>query len=369
MRPAVVVLGLVSCFGCGFKSPAVGDGSLDDMPMLDGALDASPDAVAGDDLLLVGTVTYDTGSHVLKVNNVPTTAMHMTVTLGADSFDAIVAHDVHLLIGTSLKATGGAPLVIVAQNNITIDASASIDVSDGGAGMLPNCSTPPGVGSDDDNGGGGGGGGGFIGAGGHGGSGHNNNVAGGTGAASISPNSGLQGGCPGGRAGTGSMGSGGAPGRGGGAIYLEAGNSITLAANAQLVANGAGGHGGPAGNNGGGGGGSGGMLWLKASHIIAPLVSPSARLIANGGSGGGGGSDAAGTDGNVGMTAAPAIGGSGATDCSAGGNGGSRNATSGGDVIVSVKTAGGGGGGGVGMILLMSADAQVQGATISPAPS
>jgi hypothetical protein len=371
MRPAAVVLGLVSCFGCGFKSSAVsGDGSLDGTPSIDAAdapvLDG-PDAPAGDDLVLSGTVTYDTGSHTLKVNNVTTPAMHMTITVGADSFDAIVAHDVHLVLGTSLKATGGAPLVIVAQHDITIDANASIDVSDGGAGMLPNCSTAPQTGGDDNNGAGGGGGGSFIGTGGHGGAGHDGRAAGGPGGGSISAQSGLQGGCPGARGGAGT-GAGGAPGRGGGAIYLKAGNRIQLGADSLLLASGAGGHAGPAGSNGGGGGGSGGMLWLEANHIIAPSMSPSARLIANGGGGGGGGSsNAAGTDGNPGTTTAvPATGGPGAPGCSSGGNGGSRSSTIGGDVGATVGVAGGGGGGGVGLIFATSPDLQIQAVTLSP---
>ncbi len=384
MRPAVVVLGLFVLLtswqssGCGFTGAAA---PVDGSPSGDGPGDGTPpgtdgctsfiaqlntcELTFGGDLELSGPITADTTGNVL---NLPTGSVPLRVlTTHEDPVSAIVVHNVRLTAGASLRATGTRGFAIIASGTVTLDPNASIDVSDGGAGALAVCPSPPSVGDNSDLGAGGGGGGGYGTAGGKGGAGNTGATDGGHESSSIGVRPGPQGGCPGANGGNGVAG-GGAKGLGGGALYIGAAGGIMLGVNAALLAGGGGGHGGlhdGQGNAGGGGGGSGGLIWLEAPSIVGP----SAKIVANGGSGGGG-SDATlpGMNGNPGMASVmPAIGGPGAPLGGAGANGASRMQRDGGDAASTATAGGGGGGGGVGYIKLLAA--QVDVAVTSPAPN
>jgi hypothetical protein len=338
--------------------------------------DAGVDALRGNDLTISGAATYDTVSHRLQVGGVVVPVETDLMSIGHENVNAIIVHDVSLSAGATLRATGAFPFAIVATGKIALEPGASIDVSDGGAGVLSSCASPPMAGSPDDSGGndapggGGGGGGGYAARGGTGGAGSGNAVTGGAGGGSIGIPQGPRGGCSGAVGGAGGA-AGGAGGRGGGAIYLVA-TTIALDT-AQLDAGGGGGRGGApivfvGGASGGGGGGSGGMIWLEATQ---QLQASSSVLAANGGGGGGGGgSDGLGHDGDPGtLLSSPAHGGAGGTDASQGGQGGSRSAPTGGDVPPTALMAGGGGGGGVGYIHLVAPTLQVPNTTVTPDPT
>src|SRR5262245_24731896 len=268
MRSAVEVFGLLAlvCSGCGFKSQQVpGDGvpPIDapavDAPLADAALDAPVDAIMPDgppdgpppcqsfsqqldtcslmltgDLTLSAASTYSTDSHILVVNGTPVSVTHQVVATHGDLVDAILLHDLRLETGITLRATGARPLAIIASGVVALADDAAIDVSDGGAGVLANCSSPPGSGGNNSTGAGGGGGGAYGSAGGDGGPGHSAGpqAPGGTGANSIGLQPGPHGGCPGARGGVGASGAMGTPGKGGGAIYIVAAGGITLGVSA-----------------------------------------------------------------------------------------------------------------------------------------
>jgi hypothetical protein len=383
MRSSVVLLGFVTTLegvgvfgGCGFSSPPC--------ESFASQVDTCALAFAGD-LTLAGTITYDTAKHALTVNGIAMTVTSTTLAAKAGEVDAIVAHNVRLVAGAALRATGTLPFAIIASGSITLEGGASIDVGNGGAGARPMCVNPPIPGSDNFSGGGGGGGGGYGAAGGKGGDGNSDGTrsTGGAGGGSVGMPIGPVGGCPGANGGKGGSlggtpGPGGLGGFGGGALYVVAAESIELGTMAVLTAGGGGGRGG--GQQGGsfdggaGGGGSGGMIFLEAPHILGPQ----AQVVANGG-GGGEGADVdnnnlnphAGKDGGAGLTSTSrAPGGTGgATDGADGGAGGSLEGAAGEAVTVVLADGGGGGGGGVGFIHIVSADmaAHLQLGTVSPA--
>lgn len=281
------------------------------------------------------------------------------------------------------------PLVLFATQSITIsgalDVSSHVNETFGGTpGLGAGARTEVGclaagvdgpVGSNMA-GGGGAAGGSFAGAGAAGGNGgNNNNIGHGNPAAPLATNV-LVGGCPGGHGGDGDGNNGGgAPGGGGGgAVYLLAGDAISITG--KIDASGSGGGGGGAGgqsSGGGGGGGAGGMIGLEATHIA---VMTAAALFANGGGGGAGGGNAAdntaGTPGaDPSAPGAAAAGGAGTSGGGAGGAGafGTTAPTAG------VKgsgnqpeSAGGGGGGGVGAIKVFAAQTPSLAGQISPPP-
>ncbi len=156
-------------------------------------------------------------------------------------------------------------------------------------------------------------------------------------------------------------------GAGGGAIYLIAGNRITVSASGKVNASGAGGQGGPI--RGGGGGGGGGGLFA----FDAPKVTLDGAVFARGGGGGSGGSDM--TEGNRGSEPAAAAGsttgGTTATPGSGSGPGwpgcGGPNGTTGGNTDGTAATAGGGGGGGACGYIFVYAENKVVSAATSPA--
>jgi hypothetical protein len=374
------VLGVLGGFtGCEFSSPACVPGG------------SSPNTcpIGNDvDLTLSGRmITYDTVMHELEVDGATMPVTHMIVTTQAGNVDAIVAHNVRLTAGAQLRATGMRPFVVVARGSITLEDGALIDVSNGGAGALPACSTPPMPGADGTGGGAGGGGAGYGAGGGKGGNGNGNNngqpsaqTRGGTEGFSIAMPAMPMGGCPGAPGGKGAAvgdmnGPGGAGGAGGGAIYLVAADRIELGNMATLTAGGGGGHGGgqrgSSYKSGGGGGGSGGMVLLESPHVIGLQ----AQIAANGG-GGGEGADLdrnppytphAGRDGKNGSpSTSRALGGTGGASGGAdGGRGGSLESPVGDAVTAVLDSGGGGGGGGVGFIHVVSSDFQV--GTVSPA--
>jgi hypothetical protein len=299
--------------------------------------------------------------------------------------------------GVNPAGTAGAgtnPLVLIATQSIDIQGTldvashvgeviAGMPVLGAGARSAIGCAainldgTQGRPANQDSSFGGGGGAGGSLGSlGGTGGAGGNGNqVAPGNPVAGIVPAL-LVGGCPGGNGGNGdgTGGGGGLGGGGGGAVYLLAGDSITISG--KINASGAGGGKGSAGmfsSGGGGGAGSGGMIGLEAPRI---MVTAPGTLFANGGGGasGSGGDETdtgtSGSDPSVAMTAAP--GAPGNNGGGAGGNGsvgaapGSIGRNGSGQFR---EAAGGGGGGGAGVIRVFGvAPSSVTGA-ISPPPT
>ncbi|MGE5180661.1 MAG: hypothetical protein ACM31C_01300 [Acidobacteriota bacterium] len=258
-----------------------------------------------------------------------------------------------ITIDGALAVTGSYPLVLLGTDQIVVDAPLDVSshrspASVGPGADWPGCAAPTAPGPNG-GGAGGGAGGSFGGAGGAGGEGNN---GGGTdvgtpgmpGAAQFATL--VRGGC---RGDTGAVGAnatpGGAGASSGGAIYLLAGTSITVAQ--PIAANGAGG---APGNDdsGGGGGGAGGLVGLEA-----PTITVTAIVAANGGGGGGGGDGnptmgGPGSDGMVTTTVA-APGGTRTASYDTSGGAGSVASTL--AVAGTSNPAGGGGGGGsVGVI-------------------
>jgi hypothetical protein len=380
MRVAASMLFLAACsFQEGTPAdPGVGGGSTPDAPSCGFSTEIDTCSLASapqGDLVVSGTLAYDTDSHVLTAGGSPFAVAHARVMTAQGPLELIIANDVHLLPNTQLRATGAVPLGIVAFGSMAIDANALVDVGSGGAGARATCDQGAVVGETHSGGAGGGGGGGFARIGGRGGDGDSDGSgstggAGGTALAAVPV--GPIGGCGGANGGDGDK-SGGAGGAGGGAIYLLARTQLAIASGAVIEAGGAGGGGGAqsggsvfgSGDAGGGGGGAGGMIVIEAAQIRGAGV-----LAANGGAGGEG-SDSGGA-GNRGANAlgamTRAIGGAGGTDNgSDGGDGGAKASPSGANVGPALPGGGGGGGGSVGFVIIKSADSQI--AASSPDPS
>jgi len=290
-------------------------------------------------------------------------------------------------------APGTNPIVLFATQSISIqgtldvashvgDVIAGMPVLGAGARSAIGCAAinldgtqgRP-VNADRSFGGGGAAGGSFGSLGGAGGFGGNSNqVAHGNPVAGTIPAL-LVGGCPGGNGGDGdgTGGGGGIGGGGGGAVYLLAGNSITIAG--KVNASGAGGGKGTAGmfsSGAGGGGGSGGMIILDAPAIT---VLATGTLFANGGGGvSGNGStenDAGSPGADPSVAATAAAGASGTNGGGAGGNGslGAAPASAGKNGSNQPEAAGGGGGGGAGTIRVFGVPASSVTGAISPPPT
>jgi hypothetical protein len=298
--------------------------------------------------------------------------------------DLCVIAGMTVTVSGPFVAIGTRPLVLIGADSVsvpgTLDVSSKIaGGSRKGAGANDSGCTTGGNGKNDSGGGGGGAGGSFGTAGGAGGTGDKNDngmprngvaPGGAAGAEQATPLA-LRGGCKGSAGGEGAntdtSHTGGAGGDGGGAVYLIAGNMITIAG--DVFASGAGGSVTP--GNGGfeqgaGGGGSGGMIGLDA-----PTIQVTGRIAANGGAGAGGGADMGGTPGGDGTTAMwdkRAPGGNGDKnpmgDAGDGADGSTVNLITnlGG---ASADAAGGGGAGGLGLVWTWGT---VTGAMISPAP-
>ena len=280
-----------------------------------------------------------------------------------------------VLVRGTFRATGIAPLAIIARDAIDIESGGAIDVGarfdEGGAGAL-ECGA--GVGEFDLGGGGGGAGGSFGASGAPGGRGDNDNGGapagfgeGGIAIAALALPTVLRGGCAGGSGGSGED-IGGAGGAGGGAVLLVA-STIRIAG--VVRAGGGGGGGGTLetlGDAGGGGGGSGGMIVANAHEALVV----SGIVVANGGGGGEGSStQIVGAAGANALDAPmPAAGGNGASGAGGnGGGGGFRDEPAGKTSPGTPAGGGGGGGGGVGHIALRASSVEIRtGSMISPIP-
>lgn len=288
----------------------------------------------------------------------------------------IAASQITIASAATLDVTGPRPLVLIANETITV--AGTLDVAAHAAPRKPgpgaSALTCPGFPIAPSTQGGGAGGT-FAGTGGAG-AGNNDTPpdTGGTPAA-VTTVSGLRAGCPG-QAGGGASNGFGLGGLGGGAVLLAAGAKIEI--RGRVDASGAGGNGGACqapcstdGPNayGGGGGGAGGMIVLEA-----PAIENTGVVYADGGGGGEGASrsqngiagvDPAGT--------APALGGDGpATHGGNGGNGAfgpARNGAIGLPGDSSNPGGGGGGGGGAGVIRVHGAAGITGGGSVSPPPA
>jgi hypothetical protein len=256
-----------------------------------------------------------------------------------------------------VQVRGSRPLVLVAASSITFNATGGLDVSSKRGGLVgPGaaqqvCPAFPVTPTNSTSGGGGGAGGSFMTQGGPGGDGNNGSSANGVAPAAEAVNPAvLRAGCPGQAGGTGQNGANqGLPGPGGGAVFLLAGDSISLAAGTMINASGAGAI--QAGRyGGGGGGGSGGTIVLHAPAITAT----GAFLMANGGGGSGGGHNSGnggagpGEDPSTPLT--PAAGGTAADNAGPGGRGFAEGFPALGGGLGASSRGGGGGGGGGGWI-------------------
>jgi hypothetical protein len=281
----------------------------------------------------------------------------------------VIAATTMTITGT-LRATGRRPLVLIASESIT--ATALIDVGShraatpevGAGAEPPSCAVgtlPITLGGTN----GGGAGGSFLRAGGRGGDGTNAAGSGGTAGAAVAASrvTSLRGGCAG-QPGDGIAKTPG--GHGGGAVFLIAGNAISVSGSGGINAAGEGGGGAAPMARGGGGGGAGGMIGFDA-----PAITVSSLILANGGGGGEASSDtnlgnpgadpsavraaAGGTGGNTnGGDGGAGAGGNPTTAAGAGGGGGGTTDLGG----------GGGGGGGTGLILAPAT--AVLGTLVSP---
>jgi hypothetical protein len=377
--------------GCSFQSGtppavAVDAGATDAVVAVDAAPDAAvipPDArLCFGNLINICLTRLPPGPVTLSGASTLDTSMDSSCTqivsqTGGPSLCVIAGTSV--TVSGSLTATGARPLVLIGVDTVSVpgvlDASSARVTGRRGAGANPvGCPVMSVAGQFDTRGGGGGAGGSFGTGGGNGGDGDTNDngqpngIADGGNAAPPQPTpAALRGGCNGGRGGdSDNQVRGGAGGDGGGAIYLIAGTSMTIAGDVFASGAGGGAINDAAGiEQGGGGGGAGGMIVLDALTVDAP-----GRVVANGGAGGGGGGvGRGGTPGGDGTTMSwnlranggdPAEPGSGiGADGTAVDNTANLNGTS---------SAGGGGGaaGGLGVILVYGT---LQNSTqISPAP-
>ncbi|MFT3714215.1 MAG: hypothetical protein QM817_41660 [Archangium sp.] len=271
-----------------------------------------------------------------------------------------------LVVGNALRTTGARPVIIAVRTTVNINSTINASsANDGlGAGGHTGCNAVERGGDGEASGnpetGGGAGGGAFGTNGGSGAAGSNGGPRGDAGvvmntAQTLTP---LRGGCRGGSGGRVSQANGGFGGRGGGAVQISAGSTITFGSLGSVQANGQGGQGGNSGQRtGGGGGGSGGAILLEGTTLT---MGPISVLAANGGAGAeGSGGQLNGGDGQDGpVSAAQATCNSTGTGC--GGNGGDGASRMGGSANglapfganCASNPPGGGGGGGVGRIRL-----------------
>ena len=366
MRGALgVVLALVAS-GCGFSAAgAPGDGKLpidapgggDGAP--DGVPDAPPDAVP-----CYGTLA----SYCLATVPPATTTFGASKAINTNAASAdcspafanacvIAAQVIVVNAGVVLTASGTRPLVLVAEDALTVSGTLDVSSRRGattGAAANGSCGTPsapqPGAGDTgpQHTAGGGGAGGSFSNNGGDGG-----NGAGGKsgGNAAAAPTFGFRGGCrgeTGAISGPGGTMNAGAGGDSGGVVYLIAGSTLSIGG--AVYASGAGGGNGRTVGGGAGGAGSGGLVALEAMAIQV-----TGMIGANGGGGGGAAGiteGLAGADGanstNTGTitwnTRAP--GGGGSDGQTGDGGRGTDRATATGEAGTNASSGGGGGGGG-----------------------
>lgn len=337
----------------------------------------TPDASTPDASVPGGEVLACFGTQPLQICINPSSLTGVTIsaplTINTDNVEMCTAIGKYcviaattLTINAALRATGTKPLVLLASDSIIVNQlidvgshrsptefiGAGADPVTCLAGVLPGTSA-------------GGAGGSFAGIGGSGGPGGDGG-AGGLPASATTPIPALRGGC------RGQDGDGpgkGVGGHGGGAVYLIAGNRISITG-PGINAAGEGGMGGAVVNaiSGGGGGGAGGMIGLDA-----PTITCTGLILANGGGGGQG--SGTGFTGATGLDPAginAASGGAGGSAC--GGNGGNGSpaivggsGASGGAFQCGAPGGGGGGGGGGAAGIIKAPATASLGAQLSPA--
>jgi hypothetical protein len=249
------------------------------------------------------------------------------------------------IIANDVRAVGSRPLVLVAVQTITVqatvDAASRRTLGQGAGANTGLCPAPT-----DPTGGGGGAGGTFQGQGGNGGVAGSNSQ--GVAPPPVHPTT-VRGGCSGGA----SLAIDGNPGIGGGVLYLIAGSAITVGSAGRLDVSGAGAF---AGDGPGAGGGAGGLLVLDAAAFQIQ-----GDLMANGGGGASGASG--GVSASGGESAAPgaaAAGGPSPVNLFGGpGSAGLASLVGGAGGGMGVGFFAGGGGGGAGWIYYL-------GGTLSP---
>jgi hypothetical protein len=354
-------------------------GNTGDDVKIDAAVDAPPDAPpdAYDPLCFAGGAFYTclptmpTGMKILPADIDTTTCLVLTSQkrmIGTVEVCAIEGDTIQS--NATVSVHGSRPLALFAHTSITlggnIDASSVRANLDRGPGANPTTCTAV-NGTANAAGGGGGAGGTFSTKGGNGG-----NGGGATGTladdAVAPPFNTLRGGCRGGDGqGVTRVG-----GDGGGAVFLAAHQTINI--NAIIDVSGAAGFGGETGKNGGAGAGSGGMIVIHAATVT---LQANAKLVANGGGGGGGaGVNTAGANGSEVNGSMPALAAPGGD--SNGGMGGACDGGRGGaqgiDALPGANNANGagGGGGGVGVIRILGGLANlasIPATTASPTPT
>jgi hypothetical protein len=365
-------MALVATAGCGFESRTMGtsDGGVD------AAIDADPGPGPGPTEVCYGP----TGVWRVCLREAPTGQVTLPPTLDTDTSGLcqstqpvgwtasqpaacfVLGRTIERARGATTRVTGRRPLVLLAHTSILIS-----DVLDyaghRAANDNPTIASPDApcrmftVNPASNNSGGGGAGGSFMTRAGNGGRGGNQAQNGQAAVEEQDPPLRLRGGCPGqagARLADGDRGA----GRGGGAIYLLAGEQIAISGTVN-----ASGAGGTASDDrsGGSGGGSGGMIVLHASSIA---VNGNGAVLAKGGGGAGGGLGAEpGEDGEDAPVEPPLRAASG------GGNGGegfpAANNALDGTSGENNNDGGGGGGGGAGYI---RANQSLNVTRISPGP-
>ena len=295
---------------------------------------------------------------------------------GGSSLCLVSASTIEIAVGGTLRAIGPNPLVLIAVH--TISVAGVVDVASrvgsaavfgAGARTADECNAigldgkPSDGGNQGFNAGGGGAGGSLGGLGGGGGDGRGS-IRGGVPVVGIVPAV-LTGGCPGGSGGNGTDGGGGAAGgAAGGALYLLAGDSVSIGG--KVNASGGGGGPGTRGSfsgGGGGGGGAGGMIGLES-----PVLTVTGSVFANGGGGGGGANksaDSGGPGGDPLAALTAALGGSANNGGGAGGVGSTLPRTGRAGSNASLDQSAGGGGG----VIRLFGTATTIGAMICPAPT
>ena len=370
------VVGAALCLvvGCGF-SPSLVDGGTADMhdgaPMHDVQLATSDVKLCyGKGMLEVCFTTQLPTSYApngVAMVDTGTDANCTVVVTQPSGRDLCVIAAQTIDIAAGIRATGSRPLVLIGASSITIEAAATVDVASrngtntGAGGNDVDC-VAPNTPAGDTGGGGGGAGGSFVGKGGDGAVGNSNGGMSAPGLATptVTPTF-VRGGCRGGVGGGNSGGSQGKAGAsGGGAVYLIAGETLTIAG--TIDAGGAGGQS-TIDEQGGPGGGAGGMIGLDAPSIVF-----TGGLFANGGggaeggaTGGTGGGGLAGGDGQRSTTNVGA-GGAHASQGGAGGDGSVGNMHDGRGGATDFG-GGGGGGGGAGYIYVFGT---ISGGQVSP---
>lgn len=282
---------------------------------------------------------------------------------GGDDYCVVAADTISVSAG--LRAIGSKPLVLVAATSIRVLSQGRIDagsylspIESVGAGANPagcNAGTPAATTNGTS---GGGAGGSFMGSGGTGGAGGGDNGGPGGQPGTASATTPIHGGCRG----QDGAGVDGAPGgSGGGAVFLIAGDTITVDGTIHAGGEAGGGGGSPA--SGGGGGGAGGMIGLDA-----PSIAVLGGFDANGGGGGGGaGDDMPGSPGRDGNPAPDAFGGGGYPGLGGNGGAGSPRMAAGPGGAGEAGSAGNGGGGGGGGAGLIKGPPARLGPNVSPA--